>query len=594
MQCLEYPFDSQYLLRKRRALRKELLKGEYSTEKRIAVLGGSTTHDIIDMLELFLMNYGIKPSFYESEYGQYWQDAMFDNPELVEFDPDIIYIHTSNRNIRAFPEPEMTAGEIEALLGREFGRFSAMWDHLTEKYHCPIIQNNFEPPFFRFMGNRDASDIHGRVNYITRLNAMFYDYARAHESFYISDINYLSADYGLQKWSDPFYWHMYKYAMCLDAIPAVAFNVANLVKSIYGKNKKALALDLDNTLWGGIVGDDGVQNLEIGQETSMGQVYSEFQSYLKELKKYGILLNIVSKNEAENAQAGLEHPQMVLKPDDFVVVKANWEPKSMNLVQMAQELNLLPESFVFADDNPAEREIIRQQVGGVGIPLMDKPEHYITAIDRAGYFEITNFSGDDLKRNSMYKENIARSKLENSFANYEDYLLSLNMQADIKPFEDIYLARIAQLTNKSNQFNLTTKRYTQQEIEEAARDSRFITLYGRLEDCFGDNGVVSVAIGQVDGNAVDIILWLMSCRVLKRDMEFAMMDAMASECLKRGVTTLRGHYYPTAKNKMVKDFYAKQGFILVSEDEAGNGLWELDLSAGYEQKNHVITVNNGK
>ena len=324
----------------------------------------------------------------------------------------------------------------------------------------------------------------------------------------------------------------------------------------------------------------------------MGQVYSEFQSYLKDLKKYGILLNIVSKNEAENAQAGLDHPQMVLKPEDFVVVKANWEPKSMNLTQMAQELNLLPESFVFADDNPAEREIVRQQVTGVGIPLMDKPEHYITAIDRAGYFEITSFSKDDLNRNSMYKENMARTQLENSFANYQDYLLSLKMQADIKPFEEVYFARIAQLTNKSNQFNLTTLRCTQQEIEEMAADSRFITLYGRLEDCFGDNGVVSVAMAEISGSTADINLWLMSCRVLKRDMEFAMMDAMAAECRSRGVTLLRGHYYPTAKNKMVKDFYAKQGFTLVSEDEAGNALWELDLTAGYTQKNNVITVNH--
>ena len=191
----------------------------------------------------------------------------------------------------------------------------------------------------------------------------------------------------------------------------------------------------------------------------------------------------------------------------------------------------------------------------------------------------------------MYKENIARSQLENSFANYEDYLLSLKMKADIKPFEDIYISRIAQLTNKSNQFNLTIKRYTQQEIEETAQNERYITLYGKLEDCFGDNGVVSVAIGEVNGGALDIVLWLMSCRVLKRDMEFAMMDTMVEECRKRGITLLRGHYYPTAKNKMVKDFFGKQGFTLVSEDEAGNALWELDVSDGYENQNHVIAVN---
>ncbi len=486
----------------------------------IAILGGSTTHDIKEMLELFLLYQGIRPVFFESEYAQYWQDAMFGNDELRSFKPDIIYIHTSNRNIQQWPEPDMTEKEIEVLLQKQYEHFLLMWNRLEQHYRCPIIQNNFEYPFFRLMGNQDASNIHGRVNFVTRLNMKFYEYAQSHEQFFINDINYQSADYGLEKWSDPLYWHMYKYSLCFDAIPTLSFNIANIIKSIYGKNKKALALDLDNTLWGGIVGDDGVENLELGQETSMGQVYSEFQSYLKALHKQGILLNIVSKNEYTNAIAGLRHPQMVLKEQDFIVIKANWEPKSMNLIQMAQELTLLPESFVFVDDNSAEREIIRQQVAGTAVPELTEPEHYIHDIDRAGYFEMTTFSKDDLKRNEMYKENLERVQLQNSFSSYEEYLHSLNMEAAIKPFEAIYMSRIAQLTNKSNQFNLTTKRYTQEEIEQTALDTdNYITLYGKLADCFGDNGVVSVVIGKITENKVDIILWLMSCRVLKRDME---------------------------------------------------------------------------
>lgn len=587
---LQYPFDNQTLLRKRKSLKKELLTVPGLMEKHIAILGGSTTHDIKDMLELFLLDQGIRPVFFESEYAQYWQDVMFGNPELDRLQPDIIFIHTSNRNITAFPELDSSAMKVDALLDQTLAHFTAMWDKLRENYHCPIIQNNFEYPFYRLLGNRDASDFHGKTNFITRLNLKFYEYAQTHEQFYINDINYLSADYGLEKWSDPFYWHMYKYALCMDAIPRLAFSVSNIIKSLFGKNKKAFALDLDNTLWGGVVGDDGVENLALGPETSMGQVYTEFQQYLKAHKKLGVLLNIVSKNDRENAIAGLRHPDSALSLEDFISIKANWEPKSLNLVQMAEELTLLPESFVFVDDNPAERAIVRQQVQGVAVPELEQVEHYINVIDHSGFFEVTNFSKDDLKRNEMYKENIVRAQMQQSFANYEDYLLSLEMKATIRPFESIYMSRIAQLTNKSNQFNLTTRRYTQEEIERTAADPNYITLYGKLEDRFGDNGVVSVVIGEINGEQLDIILWLMSCRVLKRDMEFAMMDTLAEKARRMGIKKLVGYYYPTAKNGMVKDFYDLQGFTKVTEAEDGSTTWELDLSQGYTNRNNVIQI----
>ena len=516
---------------------------------------------------------------------------MFGNPELEALKPDIIFIHTSIRNIITFPNSLSTPQDTEELLRTQYEHFTSMWDKLAEKYHCPIIQNNFEYPFFRLMGNKDASDYRGRVNFVTRLNLMFYDYAQTHENFFINDINYQSSLYGLEKWSDPFYWHMYKYSLCLDAIPLLAFNVANIIKSIFGKNKKALALDLDNTLWGGVVGDDGVERLELGQETSMGQAYIEFQEYLRDLQKQGVLLNIISKNDRENAIAGLNHPQMILKPGDFISIKANWEPKSANLLSMAQELSLLPESFVFADDNPAEREIIRQQVPGAAVPELDRVEHYISAIDRAGYFEVTSLSSDDIKRTEMYRDNAKRAELQSTFSDYGDYLLSLEMKAEIAPFTEIYMSRIAQLTNKSNQFNLTTKRYTGEEIQQTAEDPEYITLYGKLFDKFGDNGVVSVVIGHINGTELDIILWLMSCRVLKRDMEFAMMDALAEKAASLGVKVINGYYFPTAKNGMVKNFYDIQGFTKVSQDDEGNTKYILDISKGYEKRNKVIKVD---
>ena len=591
MNTLNYPFDEAYILSKKKKIKKELLdSGTNFTDTKIAILGGSTTNDIKLVMELFLLDYGIKPSFYESEYNRYYQDAVFPNAELEEFAPQIIYIHTTNRNITEYPKISDSAETIDELIKNEVQKFTTMWTKLEEKYHCPIIQNNFEMPLYRLMGNKEASDIHGKINFINRLNEEFYKYAREHNNFYICDINYISADYGLKKWQEPFYWYMYKYALNVSAIPYLSYNVANIIKSLLGKNKKGFVLDLDNTLWGGIVGDDGVDNLEIGPEESGGQVYTEFQNYIKEHKDLGLVLNIASKNEEENAIAGLNHPDGVLKPDDFIEIKANWEPKDRNFAHIAESLTLLPESLVFIDDNPAERAIVEGNLKGVRAPEIGEAHNYIQTIDRSGFFEVTNLSKDDLNRNEMYKENVKRAKLQASFENYEDYLLSLEMVGTIKKFEPVYTARIAQLSNKSNQFNLTTKRYTQTEIEDIMTDESYIPLYGKLVDKFGDNGLVSVVIGHIVEDICHIDLWLMSCRVLKRDMEFAMMDELVRQCKKKGIKQIKGYYYPTAKNNMVREFYALQGFTKISEDEAGNTEWKFDIMHNYEKKNKVIKV----
>ena len=593
MKELEYPFDGEYILKKSKKIKRELLESNTDyLHKKIAVLGGSTTHDIIRVLEVFLLNRGIEPEFYESEYAQYWQDVMFDNPELIEFAPDLIYVHTSNRNVTSYPAVADDAERIDAMLEEQYEHFRVMWDKIEETYHCPVIQNNFEYPFYRLLGNQEAVLMQGRISFLNRLNEKFYQYARSHEGFYIHDINYISAAYGLDKWADPFYWHMYKYAMCMQAIPEFAYNLSNIIKSVFGRNKKSLVLDLDNTLWGGIVGDDGVENLEIGQETSMGQVYSEFQSYVKAQKEIGVMLNINSKNEYDNAIAGLNHPDGILKPEDFILIKANWEPKSRNIAAIAEELNILSDSLVFVDDNPAERNIVGVQNAGVAVPEIGTPEQYIRVLDHAGFFEVTNLSEDDRKRSEMYKANMERERQQQNFGDYREYLLSLEMKARIMAFEPMYMARIAQLSNKSNQFNLTTRRYTQSDIEQFAADANYITRYGKLEDKFGDNGVVSVVIGRKDmtEKALHLELWLMSCRVLKRDMEYAMMDAVVQECRTCGIGTIYGYYYPTAKNGMVKEFYAAMGFMKIGEEADGSTVWQFDIPADYENRNSVIMV----
>ena len=581
------------ILRTKKKIRRELLASDIKrVRKKIAVLGGSTTAGITEILELFLLDEGIEPVFYESDYNRYWQDVMFDDPKLLDFHPDIIFIHTTSHNLGIYPEITDDSETVDRKLNEVFEPFQQMWEKIASVYHCPVIQNNFDRPWYRLMGNRDVWDIHGRSNFVTRLNARFYEYAQTHSDFYINDIDFLSSCHGLQKWNDPYYWHMYKYSPAVAAIPELAFNIANIIKSIYGKNKKAFVLDLDNTLWGGVVGDDGADQIEIGQETPVGQLFSEFQGYLKAHKAFGTLLTVDSKNEEENALAGLNRPDSILKPEDFSVIKTNWDPKDKNLLEIAQDLNIGTDALVFVDDNPAERHIVRSQIPDAAVPEIGDPQEFIINLDRSGFFEMTALSEDDLHRSEMYKANVERVKQQAAFADYHDYLLSLEMKAEIKPFSGLYMSRIAQLTNKSNQYNLTTRRCTEAELAKISEDPDFITLYGKLEDKFGDNGVVSVVFGHIDGDIFHIDQWLMSCRVLKRDMEYAMMDELVLRCSEAGIRVIRGYYFPTKKNKMVQDFYCLQGFDRISEDGDGNTVWEKDISKGYRKQNDVIQIRD--
>lgn len=589
---LAYPLDGKAILENKKAIRRELLAdGSKRLPKRIAVLGGSTTNDFCNVMELFLLQHGIEPTFYQSEYAQFWQDAMFGNPDLEAFSPDIIYIHTSFRNLQAELPPTGASSEaVEQQFTKCYQKYESMWKQLQQTYHCPILQNNFEFPGYRLLGNRDCWDPSGAVSFVNRMNAAFAAYAQAEESFYINDIQYVSACYGLDRWLDDSVWYLYKYACALDAIPHWAFNTVRIIKSLLGKNKKVLALDLDNTLWGGVIGDDGVDGIEIGSETATAECFRAFQTYVKAQQKIGVLLTVASKNDLQNALDGLNHPDGVLRPDDFILIKADWENKDRNLRQTAAQIDLGIDSFVFVDDNPTERALVSSSIPGIAVPDMTDPSTYIRTLDRNGYFETTILSEDDGKRNEMYRANAERAELADSFVDYTEYLLSLDMHADILPFPDIYLPRITQLTNKSNQFNLTTRRYTEEEIRETLADDKHICLYGKMWDRFGDNGVVSVVIGEIRRDELHMDLWLMSCRVLKKDMEFAMLDTLVEQAKARGIQRIIGYYYPTAKNGMVKELYSKFGFSKQTEDADGNTVWQLQ-TATYQKQNHVIRVN---
>jgi len=586
---MRFPITPANILRKRHALKKELLAQPNLTPTRIAILGGSTTTEVKSMLELFLLAQGIQPTFYESGYNRYSEDILFENPNLLNFKPDVVFIHTTWHNVSQFPELMEADGEVEQRVRREAARFESLWEKIHSELGALIIQNNFDLPRLRPLGNLEASESSGRVNFLMRLNAEFATYARKHSRFLINDILYLSAQVGLDAWHGHTYWYNFHMAVSPVATVALAQNVAAIVKSVYGRSKKCLVLDLDNTLWGGVVGDDGVQNLILGRDHPVGEAFLDFQRYVKDLQRRGVILAVCSKNDIENAREGFSHPDSILKLDDFSVFKANWNPKPTNIREIAAELNVGLDSIVFIDDNPAERALVADQLPEVASPdVGSNVACFAEILESEHYFEVYKVVQDDLNRSAYYNSNAQRSAYQVAFRNHGEFLGSLEMTAEIAPFSPVYLERITQLTNKTNQFNLTTKRYTSAEVEAVARDLSFVTLYGRLADRFGDNGLVSVLIGRVIAETVELELWLMSCRVLSREMELAMFDALVEQCHARGIRKIVGVYIPSRKNSMVAGHYLNLGFTAIEGDSESRQLWHYDVPQSYAPKTRCI------
>ena len=586
---IQYPFDSNYILTKRRSLKRELLQQENLLEKKVAILSGTTIGELKSVLEVFLLSYGIKPVFFEGGYNRFYEESVFDNTELKDFAPDIIWINTSYHSIHNLPLPGEDKDTVNKKLEAEVARFRSVWNGLAA-YKCPVIQNNFDLPRVRVMGNADGWLSSGRVRFVRRLNEAFAEAAENDASLLLLDYEYAAAWNGIDLFTDPNYYNGYKYGVAPSYIPFVAFQAANIIKSVFGKNKKALFLDLDNTLWGGVIGDDGLEGIHLGYESPSGIAYSDLQQYAKDLSRIGIILGICSKNEDDIAKTGFSHPSSLLAVEDFLSFKANWDPKPQNLEISAKELNIGSDSIVFADDNPAERVIVRDSGLDCAVPELNVPERFAETISGAGYFEVTSLSGDDLSRAKMYKENLQREQVAQSFTDYDAYLRSLEMKGYIGPFKEEQLERVTQLANKTNQFNMTTRRYQPEEMVFRASDPNTVTVSGRLEDRFGDNGIVScIVANKTDDVTWDIELWIMSCRVFKRDLELAMFDALVNEIKEKGGTTITGWYFPTAKNKIVSDFYASLGFEKQSETESGT-FWKYDIPADYSPMNHVISV----
>lgn len=410
------------------------------------------------------------------------------------------------------------------------------------------------------------------------------------QSRLVLDVNALASLVGQTAWSAGRYWYAAKYPFATAMIPLYADNVMRIVAAQMGRSRRVLVLDLDNTMWGGIVGDDGIEGLALGNGSALGEAYAALQRMALSLKERGIVLCVSSKNdEAIALDAFRNHPEMILKEEDIVAFRVNWDDKAANIKAISDAIELGLDSFVFLDDNPAERKRVRDALPAVAVPeLPEDPSDWIAVFQAAGYFEQAGFSREDQLRAGFYKANALRAAQMERIGDHNDYLLSLGMTLSIAPFDSAGRKRIAQLISKSNQFNLTTRRYSESEIAAMQSVPEIFTIQARLVDIFGDNGMISAVICRQSGTGWEVDTWIMSCRVLGRRVEEALLQYMVQQARLRGITEITGRYIPTAKNSLVRDHFERLGFVQTGT-QGGETIWQLAVS-GYGEKNLPLKV----
>ena len=548
---------------------------------RLALLGSCTLSHLHSAIRVAGMRRGLWIETYESDYGQYLQELEDPASALHEFKPNAILLVLDAYHLTSGVTAGLDQAGADACLTDVTDRIGHVWQLAREAFRCPIIQQAALPVHPPLLGNNEHRLPGSRAGFLRRLNDALRPMGDA-AGVELLAVDERAAKDGVAQWHDVALWHRAKQEIALPAAPMYGDLVARLLAAKQGRSAKCLVLDLDNTLWGGVVGDDGVEGLVLGQGSALGEAFVAFQDYARELSRRGVILAVCSKNDEVNALEPFErHPDMVLRRSDIACFVANWSDKASNIRAIAEELNIGIDSLVFVDDNPFERNLVRRELPMVAVPEVDDdPASFAGTIADAGYFESLAVTEEDRERTSQYHGNRAREALRGSTTDLDSYLRGLEMQLIWRPFDRMGLQRIVQLINKSNQFNLTTRRYTEEDALAVMDDPDAVGLQLRLIDRFGDNGVIAIVIGSMQPDQDMLIdTWLMSCRVLGRQVEPTTLNLLAQEALKLGARRLIGEYIPTKKNGMVKDHYAKLGFTAVETDAAGGSRNVLELSS---------------
>ena len=541
-------------------------------ETRLAVLGNCATQLLSQALRGYAYELKIALNVFDADYDQLEPQTLDPNSELFTFEPNYILIQLCSEKLQ-LEFCNLSPEEQESFADCVMTRIQEYWRRIEARTKAPILQFDFVEIDDGVFGNFGLKTQKSFLYQIRRLNMLFSEAASRDKQVFPVALNSLSAQIGRDTFFDPQLFYIAKMPIQVDFLPQIAKRVFDTVEALAGHFRKCAVLDLDNTLWGGVVGDDGMEGIRIG-ELKDGKIYSDLQRYFKALRNRGILLAVCSKNEYDAAiRPFREHPEMVLREDDFVMFVANWEDKASNIRRIRETLNIGMDSIVFIDDNPFERNAVRSQIADLNVPeLPAEPEKYLDFLRKSNLFETVSVSGEDAKRTQQYREEARRTESAATFASYDEYLQSLEMVAEAKPFDGFHFARIAQLTQRSNQFNLRTVRYTESDIRRISEDNRFITLYFTLRDKFGDHGLISVVILEKrDNGTLFVNEFLMSCRVLKRGMEEFIINKIVGTAKENGFTLVEGEYIPTQKNAMVAKLYTQHGFT-----DCGNGIFHAD------------------
>jgi FkbH-like protein len=560
---------------------------------RIAHLGNCALQYWTPLFRALFARASVAAEVYEGEFDTTDVEVHDPASRLYAFGPQVVVLVEAVQHLRdAFFASD---AERESFAARIVDRIVARWDAIAGKSDAIIVQTNFPLPLERAFGNYERKVPTSLTSTIAEINRLLEARAREHKSVFLVDVEHLAGYVGRRSFFDDKLWVMGKVFCAFDHLPLVVQNVVDVALASRGVGVKCVVLDLDNTVWGGIVGDDGMDGIRIGH-LGDGEAFLELQRFMLELTRRGILLTVCSKNDHANAiQPFREHAEMVLREKDVTMFVANWDDKAKNIALIKETLNIGYDSMVFLDDNPFERNLVRELLPEVIVPeLPEDPAEYVRTVNALNLFETSSFSDLDRKRVELYKGAAQREETKRKFENVDQYLQSLEMEVDLRRFTTADLPRIAQLIQRSNQFNLATRRYSERECAAFMDDPTYEALAVSLRDRFGDYGLISVVVARTDARAVFIDEYIMSCRVLQRGVEQYVMNHLFARARERGLARVEGLYVPTKKNGMVAHFYEGFGFARVDGDAAPadgpspSGVrWSLAVSDYVPRETHL-------
>lgn len=557
---------------------------------KIALVGDTATQFLATAIKGMGVERGYNVDLFEAEYNQVERQFMDSTSDLYQFDADMIVVFQSTHKLGE--HHSMLSVDQQATLADDRLNFVASICENPVLANKKIIYFNY-PEIEDTVFGSYANKVDTSFTYqIRKLNYELMNLSQQYGNLFICDIAGLQNKFGRDFMFASNVYVSTEMILSVDAMPYVASRVIDIVAAINGQFKKCLILDLDNTVWGGVVGDDGLEGIQLGHGLGIGKAFTEFQMWVKKLKQRGIIICVASKNDEDKAKEPFEkHPDMILHLDDIAVFQANWETKVDNIRTIQSILNISFDSMVFLDDNPFERNMVRENILGITVPeLPEDPGEYLEYLYSLNLFETASYSNADKDRTKQYQVEAKRVSLQKTFTDEASFLKSLNMVSTVSGFTKFNIPRVAQLSQRSNQFNLRTERYTDADIEAYANDPEVVDLSFTLEDKFGDNGLIAVVImKKQDDDVLFVDTWFMSCRVLKRGMENFTLNTMVAAAQKIGCKKIIGEYLPTPKNAMVKEHYDGLGFTKLAENEDGSKKYELDVES-YQNRECYIEV----